>query len=350
MSANEDSAAPAEANLDERKAAILRAIIEQYVSSAQPVGSATVTKTAEIGVSAATVRNEMSMLERDGYITQPHTSAGRVPTDRGYRYYVDNLAGATTLPAHERRRIAEFFTSATMAMDELLLQTSQLLTRVTAHAAVVVGPQSEAIVVRGAHLTRLQPRLVLAMIILSNGGVEKQALHLDEDVTDADVAVASAQLDRFLDGSRLGELPAFGEAPADASVADRLARAACSALRAHQGGHHGEPLYVGGASRLAAESEAFTGTTVSRIIELLEQHVVLSALMREMLGPGLTVRIGSENAFADLQECSVVLAPYLVEGEPIGTVGVLGPTRMDYRKAQAAVAAISQRLGRQLSP
>src|SRR4029077_15793719 len=127
--------------LDERKAAVLRAIVEQYVDTAQPVGAQTVTNTTGLGVSAATVRNEMSLLEREGYIAQPHTSAGRVPTDRGYRYYVDHLAGVTALAAPERRRIAEFFTTATMAMDELLLQTSQLLARVTDHAAVVVGPQ-----------------------------------------------------------------------------------------------------------------------------------------------------------------------------------------------------------------
>jgi heat-inducible transcriptional repressor len=346
-----DPAASPESALDDRKAAVLRAIIEQYVASAQPVGSATVTKTADLGVSAATVRNEMSLLERDGYIAQPHTSAGRVPTDRGYRYYVDHLADATTLAPPERRKIAEFFTSATMAMDELLYQTSQLLTRVTAHAAVVVGPQSEAVVVRGAHLALLQSRVVLAVAILSNGAVEKQVIYLDEDASETDVAAAGARLNQLLDGRRLAELPASSdELTVDDTVAGRLARGACDALRSHLGVSHSEPLYVGGASRLAADQEAFSGTTLARLIELLEQHVVLAAVMREMLGPGITVRIGSENARADLREVSVVLAPYLVDGEPIGTVGVLGPTRMDYRRAQAAVATVSQRLGRQLSP
>ena len=122
-----------------------------------------------------------------------------------------------------------------------------------------------------------------------------------------------------------------------------------SARRATCGLHHDEPLYVGGASRLAAEQEAFASTSASGLLELLEQHVVLGALLRELLGPGLTVRIGAENELADLRECSLVLAPYLVEGEPIGTVGVLGPTRMDYRKAQAAVSTVSRQLGQQLS-
>src|SRR5258708_35238439 len=119
--------------LDERKAAVLRAIVEQYIDTAQPVGSQTVTSTTGLGVSAATVRNEMSLLERDGYIAQPHPSAGPVPTDRGYRHYVDHLAGAGQLPAVERRRLVAFFSSSTLAKHQLLAQTSQLLSGVTAH-------------------------------------------------------------------------------------------------------------------------------------------------------------------------------------------------------------------------
>jgi heat-inducible transcriptional repressor len=334
--------------LDERKAAVLRAIIEQYVATGQPVGSATVTRAAELGVSAATVRNEMSTLEREGFIGQPHTSAGRVPTDQGYRYYVDHLAGTAQLSSPDRRRIAEFFTSATMAMDELLSETSQLLARVSAHAALVVGPQSDAVVVKGAHLTQIQPRVLLAVVILSNGAVEKEVVMFDDDVNDADVAVASAQLAQLLDGRRLGDLPPVPAAPTG-DLAARLVRASCDALRTHLESHHHEPLYVGGASRLAAEQDAFTATTIARVYELLEQHVVLASVMRELLGPGLTVRIGSENERTDLHECSLVLAPYLIDGELRGTIGVLGPTRMDYRKAQAAVSAVSQHLGRQLS-
>jgi heat-inducible transcriptional repressor len=335
--------------LDERKAAILRTIVEHYVDSAQPVGSQTVTQTAGLGVSAATVRNEMSVLERDGFIAQPHTSAGRVPTDSGYRYYVDHLSGVGALPPAERRRIADFFTTATMAMDDLLHETSQLLARVTAHAAVVVGPQPESVHVRSVHLALLQPRLLLAVVVMSNGAVEKESVVLEADADADDAGIASGRLAAHLAGRRLAELPAMTYAGVAGDRADALARASCEALAAYIGLHHDEPLYVGGASRLAAEQEAFASTSASGLLELLEQHVVLGALLRELLGPGLTVRIGAENELADLRECSLVLAPYLVEGEPIGTVGVLGPTRMDYRKAQAAVSTVSRQLGQQLS-
>jgi heat-inducible transcriptional repressor len=335
--------------LDERKAAILRAIVEQYVDSAQPVGSQTVTQSAGLGVSAATVRNEMSVLERDGFIVQPHTSAGRVPTDVGYRYYVDHLAGSGALPPAERRRIVEFFTSATMAMDDLLHETSQLLARVTAHAAVVVGPQMESVTVRSAHLVLLQPRLLLAVVIMSNGAVEKETVVLDADADPDDVADAGAKLATQLAGHRLADLPALVMQAVAGDRSDALASACRDAFAARVELHHGEPLYVGGAGHLAAEQEAFASTSASGLLDLLEQHVVLATVLRELLGPGLTVRIGSENERADLRECSIVLAPYVVEGEAIGTVGVLGPTRMDYRKAQAAVTTVSRQLGQQLS-
>jgi heat-inducible transcriptional repressor len=338
--------------LDERKAAVLRAIVEHYVDTAQPVGSQTVTSTTGLGVSAATVRNEMALLEREGYIAQPHPSAGRVPTDRGYRYYVDHLAGAAQLPAVERRRITEFFSSATFAMDQLLAQTSRLLAGVTAHAAVVVGPEAQAVVVRAANLVLLQPRVVLAVVVLSNGSVEKEVVVFDADLTDDEVADASARFARRLCGHRLADaalVVAEDEGrPADDRVSE-IVNASGVALRSRLAQHQSEPLYVGGASRLAAEHDAFVTTSTSRLLELLEQHVLLASLMRELLGPGLTVSIGSENTSVELRECSLVLAPYLVEGETAGTVGVLGPTRMDYRKAQAAVTAVSQQLGRQLS-
>jgi heat-inducible transcriptional repressor len=291
----------------------------------------------------------MSVLERDGFIAQPHTSAGRVPTDTGYRYYVDHLASATSLTPTERRRIAEFFTGATMAVDELCAQTSLLLARVTDHAAVVVGPPPEAVVVRGAHLVRLQPGTVLAMVVLSNGAVEKEFVAVDEALSEATIAEASARFAQRVDGLRLADVPTF-DAPEGTPPGEALAASACAAVRTHLDRHRSDPLYVGGASRLAAEPEAFSTATVARLIELLEQHVVLATVLREMLGPGITIRIGAENSRDDLQECSLVLAPVLVEGEAAGTIGVLGPTRMDYGKAQAAVTAVSRQLGRQLSP
>jgi heat-inducible transcriptional repressor len=336
-------------NLESRKAEVLRAIVEQYVRTANPVGSQTIVQTSELGVSAATVRNDMGALEREGYITHPHTSAGRIPTDKGYRFFVDHFAGAPLLPVPQRREVAEFFTSTSRVMDDLLHETSQLLARLTDHAAVVVGPQAELATVRSAQLVSIQPRIVLVVVVMSNGVVEKETLLLDDDASEADVAAATKVLQAGLGGKALAEaVDLTAKQPQRPSRAEQLAQSAVGILRAHTQSKS-EAVFIGGTSRLAAEGTAFTSPAhLTRLLELLEQQVVVVAMLRELLGPGLTVRIGAESERADLVECSLVLAPYLVEGQIAGTVGVLGPTRMDYRQAQAAVATISAQLSRSL--
>lgn len=337
--------------IDDRKASILRAIVEEYVATAQPVGSQTVARRRQLGVSAATVRNDMGILEREGYIVQPHTSAGRVPTDLGYRYYVDRFAASGELTTTQRREVAEFFESTSRAIEDLLHDTSQLLARLADHAAVVVGPQPDAACIRHAQLVLLEPRVVLAVVVLSNGAVEKETIVLDSDADGDLVARASTRLADLAGGQALSDLGA--PEPRDRAApdpADELVRYACVGLQRRASGGAHEPVFVGGASRLAAEQEAFaTAATPTRLLELLEQHVVVASVVRDLLGPGLTVRIGSENELDDLRECSLVLAPYFVEGEPAGSIGLLGPTRMDYRRAHAAVTAVSRLLGRQLS-
>jgi heat-inducible transcriptional repressor len=338
--------------LDERKATILRAIVEEHITTAQPVGSQTIARSRNLGVSSATVRNDMTVLEREGYLVQPHTSAGRVPTDRGYRFFVDNFDRQPGLAPAQRRAVADFFTifqSAHQVLEELLHETSQLLARVSTHTAVVVGPHVDVASVRSVQLVTLQPLLVLALAILSNGRVEKAILHVTADTDDATVATASALLDTQLAGSPWNRLPELR--PVAGPAADSLAQEARDALVARAAQDNVEPLYIGGASRLAAEQEAFPTTdSAARLLELLERQVEVVSFVHDLLDQGdTTVRIGSENSIDELRDCSIVVAPYRVDGEVAGTVGVLGPTRMDYRQALAAVEAISQQLGDVLS-
>jgi heat-inducible transcriptional repressor len=338
--------------LDDRKATILRAIVEEHITTAQPVGSQTIARSRNLGVSSATVRNDMTVLEREGYLVQPHTSAGRVPTDRGYRFFVDNFDHQPGLGPAQRRVVSDFFTlfqSAHQVLEELLHETSQLLARVSTHTAVIVGPHIEAATIRSVQLVTLQPSLVLALAILSNGRVEKSILHVAADLDDATVATAGALLDTQLSGAQWNWLPDLR--PVAGPEADTLARDARDALATRAEQESFEPLYVGGASRLAAEQQAFPATdSAARLLELLERQVEVVSLVHDLLDQGTTtVRIGSENSIDELRECSIVVAPYKVDGEVAGTVGVLGPTRMDYRQALAAVEAISQQLGVVLS-
>ncbi len=343
------AAAPG-ASIDERKAAVLRAVVERYVATAAPVGSGTVARTGRLGVSSATVRNDMTILEREGYIVQPHTSAGRVPTDLGYRYFVDHFAADGQVPAGTRRAVSEFFAGAHHALEDLLHETSLLLARLTDHAAVVVGPPAEAALVRSAQVVALQPRVLLVVAVLSNGSVEKQTLHLATDVDDTTVSAASAMLDAALRGAAFSHLPVpevrtGAAARGSEGLVAELVRLAAESLDTHAG-QCDDLVYVGGASRLAAEQESFgTADSAERLLELIEEQVVLASLVRAVLDADVTVRIGCENEAEELQECSLVLAPYPLGDSLGGTVGVLGPTRMDYRRTLAAVAVVASRLG-----
>lgn len=328
----------------ERRATVLKAIVEEYVQTATPVASQSIARSRDLGVSSATVRNDMTQLEREGYIVQPHTSAGRIPTDRGYRYFVDHFAQSSALPAAQRRIVAEFFANARSALEDLLHETSQMLARLTRHAAVVVGPQPDATRVRSAQFVSLQQGLALVVVVLSNGAVEKEVV--STDANDEELARASYELDRALAGHALGSVPR--PAPTGDDVIDALVQAAATAVgkRATE-----SELYVGGVSRLAAEQDAFaTAASAARLLAILEEQVLVVTLVRDLLEQGVNVSIGSEHPVEELSDCSLVLAPYQIEGEVAGTVGVLGPTRMDYQQALAAVAAVSQQLGRLLLP
>ncbi len=328
--------------LDERKAAILRAVVEEYIETAQPVGSSHVARASGVQVSPATVRNEMVQLEQEGYLHQPHTSAGRVPTDKGYRFFVDALTDPGSLDATSGQRVQAFFRRAHGAIEQMLQDTSQLLAELTDYAAVVVGPGHEDAVIRSVQLVGLAPRTALLVVVLSNGAVDKSVLDLDEDTGDERLAAVTAHLSAHLVGSTLGELPTL---PATGDPAtDRVSALAVDALTAATRTEPDE-VYVGGASRVAVAFDAVE--SVRQVLSVLEQQYVVVGLLSDVLDRGLTVSIGSEHQ--PLSECSIVVAPYQVEGEPAGTIGVLGPTRMNYQQALAAVAVVSRRLGRRLS-
>src|SRR5215831_18100732 len=192
--------------LDERKTAILRAVVQEYISTAQPVGSGHVASAPGVNVSSATVRNEMAVLEQEGYLTQPHTSAGRIPTDKGYRFFVDHLAQPGRLDSRRSEEVRAFFDSAHGALEQMLQDTSRLLSRLTDYAAVVVAPPHEAAIVRSVQLVSLAPRAMMTVVVLSNGSVDKQYLEQDHDLAETTVNAASAHLAAHLVGSVLNRV------------------------------------------------------------------------------------------------------------------------------------------------
>jgi heat-inducible transcriptional repressor len=334
--------------LDARKTAILRKVVTEHIETAQPVGSSHVVTDPSIGVSPATVRADMAALEREGYLTHPHTSAGRIPTDKGYRFFVDNLADEPLLDPKSSEEVSDFFARAHGELERMLRDTSQLLSRLTDHAAVVVAPAHEAAAVRSSLLTRLAPRVVLHVVVLANGVVEKHVVDIDESTSDDTLAEANAALAAHVCGETLGHIPPpvrTGRPDLDEIVercCRRLADSESSKPLADP-----DDVYVGGAARMAQQFSAVD--QVREVLSILEQSFVVVSLLRDVLSAGHSVSIGTENRVDSLAECSIVVAPYEVDNEVVGTIGVLGPTRMNYPQALAAVAVVSQRLGRQLS-
>jgi heat-inducible transcriptional repressor len=330
--------------LDDRKTAILRVVVQEYITTAQPVGSGHVASAPGVNVSSATVRNEMAVLEQEGYLIQPHTSAGRVPTDKGYRFFVDHLSQPGRLDAVRTLEVRSFFDTAHGALEQMLQETSRLLSRLTDYAAVVVGRVNERATLRSVQLVALAPRVVLLVTVSSNGAVEQYHLDTDEDVSEATVSAATVHLGMHLVGRAVADqaaVPPSGDANVDA-----LSALAARALEASNDRNE-DLMYVGGASKMASAFDAVE--VVRNVLQTLEQQYVVVTMLRDVLHRGLSVAIGAEHGVEPLVSCSVVVAPYVVEGVPVGTVGVLGPTRMNYPHALAAVDVVSERLGRRLS-
>lgn len=329
--------------LDERKTAILRAVVQEYIETAQPVGSGHVASAPGVQVSPATVRNEMAVLEQEGYLVQPHTSAGRIPTDKGYRFFVDHLSAPGALDDVRRQQVGAFFDSSRGALEGLLRRTSQLLTDLTSYASVVVGPSQDRATVRSVQVVGLSPRHATVVVVFSNGAVANEPLDLPSGVADAKVAAAGAHLSAALVGFALSNDRAVP--PSGDTAVDDLCRAALAALSEHMN-DAASPVFVRGASAMATAFDAVG--TVREVLTALEQQLVVVTLVHDVLDRGLSVAIGAEHGVEPLVACSVVLAPVVAEGEQVGTVGVVGPTRMNYPKALAAVDVVSERLGRHL--
>ncbi|SEL69630.1 heat-inducible transcriptional repressor HrcA [Nonomuraea pusilla] len=327
--------------LDDRKLAVLRAIVEDYVSTNEPVGSKALAERHNLKVSPATVRNDMAALEEEGYITQPHTSAGRVPTDKGYRLFVDRLSQVKPLSAAERRAIETFLAGA-VDLDDVVTRTVRLLAQLTRQVAVVQYPTLTRSTVRHVELVPLSERRVMLVLITNTGRVEQRVVELPEQVEDTRVAHMRAMLNACLDGCGLSSVPELvSDLPERLPPEDRpVVATILSVLLETLVERHDEKIVFAGAANLAG---ADFSTGLRDVLEALEEQVVLMRLLGETSSDtpaALTVRIGSENPY--LRGTSVVAAGYGSGDNQLARLGVLGPTRMDYPVTMGAVRAVAR--------
>jgi heat-inducible transcriptional repressor len=339
-------------SLDERRALVLRAIVSHYVSTGEPVGSKTLVERFKIPVSAATVRNDMGALEETGYIYQPHTSAGRIPTDAGYRHFVDTYSSDARLPESDARRVRQFFGEPRWELEDSLRQTASLLSKLTDHAAVIFAPVLERSTVRKIELVRLTGDRAMVIVVTDTGRVENHVVHIPESVDEVQLSLATEMLNKIGTGVVIENVASEIRAaldrfplelrPAVEPVVHVLAEEITDA--------EGERVFLEGASTIVDEAKFADLETVRGVISALEHRRLLLEVMAEALSSGsVSVRIGSENSVAEMQRCTVITAPYGVEGSLLGSLGIVGPTRMDYARTIGAVYEVSSQLGRMLT-
>ncbi len=321
--------------LSERKAAILQAVVEGYISTSEPVGSAQIVTAAGLDVSSATVRSEMGALEEAGYLHQPHTSAGRVPSEKGYRYFVDTLMEPATLGHQQQQRVSSFFGAAQGELERMLADTSSFLAQLTDYAALVVGPANERSPLIALQVVRLSTDQAMLVMVRSNAVIDKAIINLSADTSDEDLETAGAALVAY-------ELHAD---PAPSTALSDSAKSLFSGLvetLEQPTSEQTSPLYVGGTSTVAGIFDAVG--QVQEVLRVLEKQYLVVTLVKDIIDRGLNVAIGSETGVAPLAECSVVVAPIEVDGLAAGSIGLLGPTHMNYPEAMATVGLVSQRL------
>ena len=324
-----------------RRLEILKAIVDEYVATQEPVGSKSLAENHKLGVSPATIRNEMAVLEEEGLITQPHTSAGRIPTDLGYRVFVDQLASVKPLSAPERKAIETFLEGA-LDLDDVVMRTVKLLADVTKQVAVVQYPSLVKSKVRHVELVLLTPMRAMLILITDTGRVEQRIIELASEVDEEFLNAMRVKLNNSIAGQRLPDVADRLTALMDSlSASDRRNMAVVvSTLIEMALEKPEEKVVLAGTANLTRFKQDFSAQ-IHPILEALEEQVVLLRLLGGA-SSGMQVRIGSEQSEENLRETSVISIGY---GE-VGALGVIGPTRMDYASSMAAVSAVANYVSR----
>lgn len=331
--------------LEDRRLAVLRAIVEDYVSTREPVGSKALVERHALGVSSATIRNDMAALEEEGFIAQPHTSAGRIPTDLGYRAFVDRLSGVKPLSSAERRAISDFLAGA-VDLDDVMARSVRLLAQLTRQVALVQYPSLVQSTVLHLELVRLSATRLLLVLIADTGRVEQRSVDLSEAMSEDDVADLRARLVATVIGRRCSELGEHlvGIAEASEPRVRASVNAVVASLMEATADTVEQRVMLGGTANLARYRDTFA-ISLEPVLEALEEQVILLRLLGEV-SEDVTVRIGHENPVEDLQATSLVATGYGRGDAVVAGVGVVGPTHMDYPGTIASVRAVAQYLSR----
>jgi len=333
--------------LDERKMKILQAIIRNYLETGEPVGSRTISKYTDLNLSSATIRNEMSDLEELGYIVQPHTSAGRIPSDKGYRLYVDNMMKEKDKEVQE---IKELLLEKEDKMDQLLKQVAKVLAVNTNYATMISAPQSKKNKLKFIQLSKVDPRQLLAVIVVEGNVIKNSMLRMQEELDDETILKLNILLNTHLNGLTVEEIN-LGmismmkkQAGIHSDIVSGVIDAVADAIKADED----LEIYTSGTNNIFRYPELSDNRKASELINTFEEKQMLTELVQETLADennmGIQVYIGEETPIRTMKDCSIVTATYELEEGMRGTIGIIGPTRMDYEKVVDTLKTLMHQL------
>jgi len=334
--------------MDDRKRRILEAVTDDYINTAEPVGSRTIARRYNLGVSPATIRNEMADLEDSGYLEQPHTSAGRIPSQKGYRFYVDFIMKLKPVSDEERKRIRRTLEQKRREIDLTVEETARMLAHLSRYAAFVLSPISRAGVFRRIELLPVDGQTVLVILIMDPGFVRTHLVTTEHALTRQQLA----HIARFL-SSRLADLPLsriasslLRDIKAELEDYTNFIDATVEAIARSLEMRREEQVYSDGQVNLLEQPEFQDISKARSVLELFAEDEALYSLLSGVVGdPGVTVTIGREAGHPGMSLCSMVCAPYEVRGVPMGALGVVGPTRMHYSRVVTLVEFVAENLG-----
>jgi len=340
--------------LDDRKIKILKAVIQNYLETGEPVGSRTISKEADLNLSSATIRNEMADLEELGYIIQPHTSAGRIPSDKGYRLYVDNmmLEKETELLQREKEvlELKSFLTDKVERVEELLQNVAKTLANDTNYATMISLPQNHEVKLKFIQLSQLEPNKILTVIVLDGNLVKNKVININEDISPEKLLKLNILLNSSLNGLTLNEinLSIISRMQNQAGEYVDLIKMVLDAITDIIGNAEQMHIYTSGATNIFKYPELSDRIKASELICTLEEKELLTNLISDSLdssqNQGIQVYIGNETPVQTMKDCSVVTATYQFEDGLRGTIGIIGPKRMDYDKVVEALKTVKSQL------
>lgn len=320
--------------LNERKKKILQIIIEDYISSAEPVGSRTIARKYDLGLSPATIRNEMSDLELLGYLEQPHTSAGRIPSAQGYRFYVDALIEPGTLTDNDMALIDGWYNERRRNIDDIFQSTAKILSRMTQNVSMVLTNQQTIANFCYLKFLPLDSQHAILCIVADDGSIDTNVVDIPLGMSSEEMDYLAGKMSKLLEDRNLSDISVeiLQNVHTDVVEDKLIFSSLLQAVRKMTGRRQEQKVFSGGTKQLLNQPEFRDVERVRNLLGILEEEKVLKDLLQGGEDSGLKVTIGSENKFTGIQDCSMVQATYRLNGQIVGTMAVLGPTRMEYGK------------------